>query len=127
MSEVSDTKVPPMMAAIKSGDHRGDSFPASRRAILPMSHECYQVMIGDWPRDDEAFPLELAVLENRMDMVQLLIECGADLTHNPEELLWWFPAQSRPNPVFLFGRCGSQNPRNAKGYMQAVSPLGGSG
>ena len=22
-----------------------------------------------------------------MDMVQLLIECGADLTHNPEELL----------------------------------------
>ena len=45
------------------------------------------VMIGDWPRDDEASPLELAVLENRMDMVQLLIECGADLTHNPEELL----------------------------------------
>ena len=32
-------------------------------------------------------PLELAVLENRMDMVQLLIEYGADLTHNPEELL----------------------------------------
>src|SRR5699024_4670428 len=31
---------------------------------------------------------ELAVLENRMDMVQLLIESGADLTHNPEELLY---------------------------------------
>ena len=35
----------------------------------------------------ETSPLELAVLENRMDMVQLLIEAGADLTHNPEELL----------------------------------------
>ncbi|MFR5408902.1 MAG: hypothetical protein ACLTGY_09835 [Blautia faecis] len=37
--------------------------------------------------DDEASPLELAVLENRMDMVQLLIECEQILTHNPEELL----------------------------------------
>lgn len=86
MSEVSYSNVPPMMAAIKSGDievirsllHAGHS---------PNEPQCYQVMIGDWPRDDEASPLELAVLENRMDMVQLLIECGADLTHNPEELL----------------------------------------
>ena len=45
-------------------------------------------MIGEWPQDGEASPLELAVLENRMDMVQLLIESGADLTHNPEELLY---------------------------------------
>ena len=86
MSEVSYSNVPPMMAAIKSGDievirsllHAGHS---------PNEPQCYQVMIGDRQRDDEASPLELAVLENRMDMVQLLIECGADLTHNPKELL----------------------------------------
>ena len=86
MSEVSYSNVPPMMAAIKSGDIE------AIRSLLHAGHspnepQCYQVMIGDWPRDDEASPLELAVLENRMDMVQLLIECGADLTHNPEELL----------------------------------------
>ena len=80
------SNVPPMMAAIKSGDIE------AIRSLLHAGHspnepQCYQVMIGDWPRDDEASPLELAVLENRMDMVQLLIECGADLTHNPEELL----------------------------------------
>lgn len=86
MSEVSYSNVPPMMAAIKSGDIE------AIRSLLHAGHspnepQCYHVMIGDWPRDDEASPLELAVLENRMDMVQLLIECGADLTHNPEELL----------------------------------------
>ena len=79
MSEVSYSNVPPMMAAIKSGDIE------AIRSLLHAGHspnepQCYQVMIGDWPRDDEASPLELAVLENRMDMVQLLIECGADLT-----------------------------------------------
>ena len=84
MSEVSYSYVHPMMAAIKSGDL------AAIRSMLhagnaPNEPQCYQVMFGDWPRDDVAFPLELAVLENRMDMVQLLIECGADLTHNPEE------------------------------------------
>ena len=86
MSEVSYSNVPPMMAAIKSGDIE------AIRSLLHAGHspnepQCYQVMIGEWPRDGEASPLELAVLENRMDMVQLLIECGADLTHNPEELL----------------------------------------
>ena len=86
MSEVSYSNVPPMMAAIKSGDI------GAIRSLLHAGHspnepQCYQVMIGEWPRDGEASPLELAVLENRMDMVQLLIECGADLTHNPEELL----------------------------------------
>ena len=87
MREISYFNVPPMMAAIRGGDietlhsllHAGHS---------PNEPQCYQVMIGDWPRDDEAFPLELAVLENRMDMVRLLIESGADLTHNPEELLY---------------------------------------
>ena len=82
MSEVSYSNVPPMMAAIKSGDIE------AIRSLLHAGHspnepQCYHAL--------------------------------------------WFPAQSRPNPVFLFGRCGSQNPRNAKGYMQAVSPLGGSG
>ena len=86
MSEVSYSNVPPMMAAIRGGDIE------TLRSLLHAGHspnepQCYQVMIGDWPREDEASPLELAVLENRMDMVQFLIECGADLTHNPEELL----------------------------------------
>ena len=47
MSEVSYSNVPPMMAAIKSGDievirsllHAGHS---------PNEPQCYQVMIGDW-------------------------------------------------------------------------------
>ena len=68
MSEVSYSNVPPMMAAIKSGDIE------AIRSLLHAGHspnepQCYHVMIGDWPRDDEASPLELAVLENRMDMV----------------------------------------------------------
>ena len=126
MSEVSYSNVPPMMAAIKSGDIE------AIRSLLHAGHspnepQCYQVMIGEWPRDGEASPLELAVLENRMDMVQLLIECGADLTHNPEELLCGSLRSQDLALFFLFGRCGSQNPRSAKGYMQAVSPLGGSG
>ena len=67
MSEVSYSNVPPMMAAIKSGDIE------AIRSLLHAGHspnepQCYQVMIGDWPRDDEASPLELAVLENRMEM-----------------------------------------------------------
>ena len=100
MNEVSYSNVPPLMAAIRGGDIE------TLRSLLHAGHspnepQYYQVTIGKWPRDDKASPLELAVLEK--------------------------PAQSRPDPVFLFGRCGSQNPRNAKGYMQAVSPLGGSG
>ena len=126
MSEVSYSNVPPMMLpskvvnieAIRSLLHAGHS---------PNEPQCYHVMIGDWPRDDEASPLELAILENRMDMVQLLIECGADLTHNPEELLCGSLRSQDLDPCFPFGRCGSQNPRNTKGYMQAVSPLDGSG
>ena len=87
MSEVSYLNVPSMMAAIQSGDIKslGSLLHAGHS---PNEPQCYQVMIGEWPRDGEAFPLELAVLENRMDMVQLLIESGADLTHNPEELLY---------------------------------------
>ena len=100
MSEVSYSNVPPMMAAIKSGDIE------AIRSLLHAGHspnepQCYHVMIGDWPRDDEASPLELAVLENRMDMVQLLIECGADLTHNPEELLYG-SLRSRDMTLFSF-------------------------
>ena len=75
-----------MMAAIKSGDIE------ALRSLLHTGHspnepQCYQVTIGAWPREEETSPLELAVLENRMDMVQLLIESGANLTHNPAELL----------------------------------------
>ena len=87
MSEVSYSNVPPMMAAIRGGNIE------TLRSLLHAGHspnepQCYQVTIGAWPREEETSPLELAVLENRMDMVQLLIEAGADLTHNPEELLY---------------------------------------
>ena len=100
MSEVSYSNVPPMMAAIRGGDIE------TLRSLLHAGHspnepQCYQVMIGDWLRDDEASPLELAVLENRIDMVQLLIEAGADLTHNPEELLYG-SLRSRDLALFSF-------------------------
>ena len=85
MSEVSYSNVPPLMAAIRGGDIE------TLRSLLHAGHspnepQCYQVTIGAWPREEETSPLELAVLENRMEMVQLLIESGADLTHNPEDL-----------------------------------------
>ena len=87
MSEVSCSNVPPMMAAIRGGDME------TLRSLLHAGHspnepQCYQITIGAWPREEETSPLELAVLENRMDMVRLLIESGAELTHNPEELLY---------------------------------------
>lgn len=55
MSEVSYSNVPPMMAAIRGGDIE------TLRSLLHAGHspnepQCYQVMIGDWPRDDEASP-----------------------------------------------------------------------
>ena len=58
---------------------------------------------NDWSvaAEEETSPLELAVLENRMDMVQLLIESGADLTHNPEELLYG-SLRSRDLTLFSF-------------------------
>ena len=53
MSEVSYSNVPPMMAAIKSGDIE------AIRSLLHAGHspnepQCYHVMIGDWPRDDDS-------------------------------------------------------------------------
>ena len=100
MREISYSNVPPMMAAIKSGDIE------AIRSLLHAGHspnepQCYQVMIGDWPREEETSPLELAVLEKRMDMVRLLIEAGADLTHNPEELLY-SSLRSRDLTLFSF-------------------------
>ena len=81
-------------------------------------------MIGEWPREEETSPLELAVLENRMDMVQLLIEAGADLTHNPEELLYG-SLRSQDLTLFFFSDpCGSQNSRKTRGHLPAVSPSG---
>ena len=87
MREISYSNVPPMMAAIQSGDME------TLRSLLhagysPNAPQCYQVTIGARPREEETSPLELAVLENRLDMVRLLIESGADLTRNPAELLY---------------------------------------
>ena len=100
MSEVSYSNVPPMMAAIRGGDIE------ALRSLLHAGHspnepQCYQVTIGARPREEKTSPLELAVLENRMDMVRLLIEAGADLTHNPEELLYG-SLRSRDLTLFSF-------------------------
>ena len=121
MSEVSYSNVPPMMAAIRGGDIE------TLRSLLHAGHspnepQCYQVTIGAWPREEETSPLELAVLENRMDMVRLLIESGADLTHNPEALL--YGSLRRPVPVFFSDPCGGQNSRKTRGRLPAVSPSG---
>ena len=87
MSEVSYSNVPPMMAAIKAGHIE------TLRSLLDAGHspnepQHYQVRIGDWERDAQSMPLELAVLENRMDMVKLLIERGASLRENSDEILF---------------------------------------
>ena len=97
MSEVSYSNVPPLMAAIRGGDIE------TLRSLLHAGHspnepQCYQVTIGARPREEETSPLELAVLENRMDI--------------------------RPVPVFFSDPCGSQNSRKTRGYLPAVSPSG---
>ena len=87
MSNIVYSNVPPMMEAIRNGDI--DKLKSLLHAgYSPNELQHYQVNFDDWPRDEEASPLELAVLEKRMDMVQLLIEFGADLTYKPEELLY---------------------------------------
>ena len=87
MSNIVYSNVPPMMEAIRNGDI--DKLKSLLHAgYSPNELQHYQVNFDDWLRDEEASPLELAVLEKRMDMVQLLIESGADLTYKPEELLY---------------------------------------
>ena len=87
MSNIVYSNVPPMMEAIRNGDI--DKLRSLLHAgCSPNELQHFQVNFDDWPRDEEASPLELAVLEKRMDMVQLLIESGADLTYKPEELLY---------------------------------------
>lgn len=87
MSNIVYSNVPPMMEAIRNGDI--DKLKSLLHAgYSPNELQHYQVNFDDWPRDEEASPLELAVLEKRMDMVQLLIKSGADLTYKPEELLY---------------------------------------
>ena len=122
MSEVSYSNVPPLMAAIRGGDIE------TLRSLLHAGHspnepQCYQVMIGDWLRDDEASPLELAVLENRMDIVRLLIEARADLTHNPEELLYG-SLRRRDLPLFSFLiHSGVRIPAKQKNIYPLFLPL----
>lgn len=87
MSSTEFLHLPPLMAAIKAGHIE------TLRSLLEAGHspnepQHYQVRIGDWERDAQSTPLELAVLENRMDMVKLLIERGASLRENSDEVLF---------------------------------------
>ena len=87
MSSTEFLHLPPLMAAIKTGHIE------TLRSLLDAGHspnepQHYQVRIGDWERDAQSTPLELAVLENRMDMVKLLIERGASLRENSDEILF---------------------------------------
>ena len=71
MGGVVYTKLPPVMAAIKDGDIE------ALRALLDAGHapdepQRYLWQCGNMEREGEAAPLELAVLEQRQDMAELL-------------------------------------------------------
>ena len=87
MGGVVYTKLPPVMAAIKDGDIE------ALRALLDAGHapdepQRYLWQCGNMEREGEAAPLELAVLEQRQDMAELLISRGADISRCGDELLY---------------------------------------
>ena len=85
MGGVVYTKLPPVMAAIKDGDIE------ALRALLDAGHapdepQRYLWQCGNMEREGEAAPLELAVLEQRQDMAELLISREADVSRCGDEL-----------------------------------------
>ena len=87
MGSVVYTKLPPVMAAIKDGDIE------ALRALLDAGHapdepQRYLWQCGNMDREGEAAPLELAVIEGRKDMAELLISRGADISRCGDELLY---------------------------------------
>ena len=87
MGGVVYTKLPPVMAAIKDGDI--DALCALLDAgHAPDETQRYLWKCGNMDREGEAAPLELAVLEQRQDMAELLISRGADISRCGDELLY---------------------------------------
>lgn len=117
MRKAADANMPPLVEAIKSGDLEklrflldnghspnevqryttSDLFQKVQSAIREMfgngilakgAMEQFHMVNGGEQEHVQKTPLELAVQENREDMVRLLVERGADLTQNGDELLF---------------------------------------
>lgn len=117
MRKATDTNMPPLVEAIKSGNLEklrflldnghspnevqryttSDLFQKVQSAIREMfgngilakgAMEQFRMVNGGEQEHVQKIPLELAVQENREDMVRLLVERGADLTQNGDELLF---------------------------------------
>lgn len=117
MRKATDANMPPLVEAIKSGDLEklrflldnghspnevqryttSDLFQKVQSAIREMfgngilakgAIEQFRMVNGGEQEHVQKPPLELAVQENREDMVRLLVERGADLTQNGDELLF---------------------------------------
>lgn len=117
MRKATDANMPPLVEAIKSGDLEklrllldnghspnevqryttSDLFQKVQSAIREMfgngilakgAIEQFRMVNGGEQEHVQKTPLELAVQENREDMVRLLVERGADLTQNGDELLF---------------------------------------
>lgn len=117
MRKAADANMPPLVEAIKSGDLEklrflldnghspnevqryttSDLFQKVQSAIREMfgndilakgAMEQFRMVNGGEQEHVQKTPLELAVQENREDMVRLLVERGADLTQNGDELLF---------------------------------------
>lgn len=117
MRKATDANMPPLVEAIKSGNLEklrflldnghspnevqryttSDLFQKVQSAIREMfgngilakgAMEQFRMVNGEEQEHVQKTPLELAVQENREDMVRLLVERGADLTQNGDELLF---------------------------------------
>ncbi len=117
MRKATDANMPPLVEAIKSGDLEklrflldnghspnevqryttSDLFHEVQSAIREMfgngilakgAMEQFRMVNGGEQEHVQKTPLELAVQENRENMVRLLVERGADLTQNGDELFF---------------------------------------
>ena len=117
MRKATDANMPPLVEVIKSGNLEklrflldnghspnevqryttSDLFHEVQSAIREMfgngilakgAMEQFRMVNGGEQEHVQKTPLELAVQENREDMVHLLVERGADLTQNGDELLF---------------------------------------
>lgn len=117
MRKATDTNMPPLVEAIKSGNLEklrflldnghspnevqryttSDLFQKVQSAIREMfgngilakgAMEQFRMVNRGEQEHVQKTPLELAVQENRENMVRLLVERGADLTQNGDELLF---------------------------------------
>lgn len=117
MRKATDANMPPLVEAIKSGDLEklrflldnghspnevqryttSDLFHEVQSAIREMfgngilakgAMEQFRMVNGGEQEHVQKTPLELAVQENRENMVRLLVERGADLTQNGDELIF---------------------------------------